>query len=76
MNLMVEMLQNGATQLERIQNILTEFLEAPHAEGGASPPQRTRPRQSREPQRRSKIDLRLKVRPPPLSFFLWGDLSC
>lgn len=66
----VEMLQNSATQLEKIQNILSEFIEAHPAEDidGVDCPPQTRPRQSREPRRRTKIDLRLKVSTPPVSF--------
>lgn len=64
---MAEMLQNGTTQLERIQKILSELVEASQVQGidGVDPsPRQTRPRQ---PRHRTKIDLRLKVSIPPLS---------
>lgn len=60
----VVMLQNSATQLQRIQEILSEFLEATQAEGADGAellPHQTRPHQPREPRHRTKIDLGLKV---------------
>lgn len=66
-----EMLRNSAVQAEGINKILSELLQLPRAGNEPEPSQqRIQPRRPRERQRRSELDLRLKVR--LVSFFLGG----
>jgi hypothetical protein len=70
LNLLVEMLRNSGSQLERIKNILLDFVDpTPPNDGPGFSDRQSQPRQPRQKRRRTKIDLGLRVRlPPPLIF--------
>ena len=58
----VEMLRNSGSQLERIQNILSDFLDFALPDEDPIHLRQPRPRQQRQQRRRTKIDLGLRVR--------------